>query len=84
MRRLSSSSFEIATRTEGRAVLGSARALVDQAKIRVDHNMVSPAPSMAVRRRRRPLTYWSYCINYVHQLHFAMQQKCYRGATKGV
>ena len=52
--------------------------------MQVDHKMVNLAPGMAVELLRLTLTAWNLCINYVQKLHFAVHQKCYRDATKGV
>jgi hypothetical protein len=52
--------------------------------MQVDHKMVNRAPGMTDSLLRRVLTGWNLCINYVQEMIFAVQQKCYRSATKGV
>jgi hypothetical protein len=55
-----------------------------RAKMQVDHKMVNRAPGMAISLLCCVLIAWNHCINYVQEIDFAVQQKCYRSATKGV
>jgi hypothetical protein len=55
-------------RSEHRTALLSARVLVDEAKMQVDHKVVTRAPGIAVGPLRRAITYCNNSINYMPHL----------------